>query len=796
MANEIDLVVGQAAFDKITELIKRLGDVDIAFGNIATNFSNLGKGVNPQSTAELAKLTAENQKLNKALTDLKASYVTIDTELAKNTKLITDNTKATLSDTIAKREKNSQTTLEIKAGKDLAQTYSQLDAQHKLAVKSAQDLAVSTGRSTKQYEDAKNKANELGKQLRVIDTDIGKHSRNVGNYASSWNGLGNSINQLTREAPAFANSVQTGFMALSNNIPILTDELGVLIQKNKDLQAQGKPTESILKTVAGAFFSWQTAISLGVTILTVYGSKLITIATNAFSVHNNIKLATEAVLDFNDATSKGVSNSKNELAIRDNLLRIAKNEKLSMEQRKEAIKELRQSSVYYTKNITDEMFLTNKAAPLIDVWTRAIVANSKAKTQESSLSKTRGIISDIETELDARQSYFEKRKQLINDMNIYDKSALIHRVADKEAFKKDVEKDIVLLDYEEKLRKKRRDDVENNVASTKSDVELRKILNATVKETGTLQSSLNKNVKESLLLNSEAYKAPTKPKPKKDKSAEEDDKKEEENAKNKYARELSDLERSKELIQDKYDAEEEGTRMRISLSNELALSQVNIIEAQYNEEVRLANNNADLIKIADNNLATARENILKENGKRIIAEQERIHKKIGEIADEEKYGVDTYFMPMDEVQSWVAEWNRIQKDKADKDKQNAADKKKIDEEAANYLMSFGSEFASKAGFSETFNMLSGNIAGFGTNAKTTFVAVAESAQEMFNMIAEASQANFDQEYARLDKQKETSLKFAGDSTAAKEKIEADYEKKKKEIDKRKFEADKKYLWLT
>ena len=85
MANEIDLVVGEVAFQKITELIKRLGDVDIAFGEIATKFSNLGKGANPQSTAELEKLTAENQKLNKALNDLKASYTTIDTELAKNT---------------------------------------------------------------------------------------------------------------------------------------------------------------------------------------------------------------------------------------------------------------------------------------------------------------------------------------------------------------------------------------------------------------------------------------------------------------------------------------------------------------------------------------------------------------------------------------------------------------------------------------------------------------------------------------------------------------------------------------
>ena len=253
MANEIDLVVGEVAFQKITELINRLKDVDQEFETLATKFSNLGKTSNPQSTAELAKLTAENQKLNKALNDLKASYTTIDTELAKNTKLITDATLATkaktAADTLALKATEDQNSAYVKA----AGAYANLDAQHKLAVKTAQDLAVATGRSTKEYELAKNKANELGKQLRVIDTDIGKHSRNVGNYASSWNGLGNSINQLTREAPAFANSIQTGFMALSNNIPILADEINNLTLKNKQLAESGKPTESIFKQVASSF---------------------------------------------------------------------------------------------------------------------------------------------------------------------------------------------------------------------------------------------------------------------------------------------------------------------------------------------------------------------------------------------------------------------------------------------------------------------------------------------------------------------------------------------------------------
>jgi len=105
---------------------------------------------------------------------------------------------------------------------------------------------------------------------------MGRHQRQVGNYALQWNGLTHSINQLTREAPAFANSMQTGFMALSNNIPMLFDELGALSRKNKELLKDGEKSESMWKTVGKSVFSFQTLLSLGVTLLTVYGAKLVT----------------------------------------------------------------------------------------------------------------------------------------------------------------------------------------------------------------------------------------------------------------------------------------------------------------------------------------------------------------------------------------------------------------------------------------------------------------------------------------------------------------------------------------
>jgi len=112
------------------------------------------------------------------------------------------------------------------------------------------------------------------------------------------------------------------------------------------------------------------------------------------------------------------------------------------------------------------------------------------------------------------------------------------------------------------------------------------------------------------------------------------------------------------------------------------------------------------------------------------------------------------------------------------------------------LQAFGLESAKmfldvEANGETTFSEMYKNAEKGQEKFKVAFGAISEVGQGAFNAIAQASMAQYEGEYARLDKQKETSLKFAGDSVAAKEKIESDYAKKKQEIEKRQFEAEKK-----
>ncbi len=118
---------------------------------------------------------------------------------------------------------------------------------------------------------------------------------------SNFNGLQNSINQISRELPAFAISANTGFMAISNNIPILMDEIAKLKKANADLAASGQKGVPVWKQLASGLFSWGTALSLGVTLLTVYGKELVNFIGSLFKSGKAIDEAKERLKSLNEA---------------------------------------------------------------------------------------------------------------------------------------------------------------------------------------------------------------------------------------------------------------------------------------------------------------------------------------------------------------------------------------------------------------------------------------------------------------------------------------------------------------
>jgi len=249
------------------------------------SLNDFTKATEQATKLQKAQLQVQNE-LNKAL-GLKAK---IELQLEKGE---TERTRRTILQTKEQERQAKATEREIKAQSMLESRYARVNswlnklrAEYRdLAIKKELGLAL-TEKEELRYSTLEKRIQTYDKALKGVDASMGIHNRNVGNYRSAFDGLGFSVAQLTREMPAFANSMQTGFMAISNNLPILFDELQKIKKANVELQATGQPTTSVFKQLAGAVFSFQTLLSVGVTLLTIYGAKIVDWVSNALSPAN------------------------------------------------------------------------------------------------------------------------------------------------------------------------------------------------------------------------------------------------------------------------------------------------------------------------------------------------------------------------------------------------------------------------------------------------------------------------------------------------------------------------------
>lgn len=100
-------------------------------------------------------------------------------------------------------------------------TYNQLDALYKQVEMSMKNVA-DTG--SKEYEQYIRILDEVTKKLNQMERQMGITSNRMSSRQRQWNGLTNSVYQLSREIPNLAVRADTFFLAISNNIPIFIDE--------------------------------------------------------------------------------------------------------------------------------------------------------------------------------------------------------------------------------------------------------------------------------------------------------------------------------------------------------------------------------------------------------------------------------------------------------------------------------------------------------------------------------------------------------------------------------------------
>ena len=147
-----------------------------------------------------------------------------------------------------------------------------------------------------------NNIRRMDKELKAIDASMGNFQRNVGNYASAAKGftpLNFQVQQLARELPSLTMSLQQFFLAISNNLPMFADELTRAREANKALKSEGKATIPVFKQLLSSLFSWQTALVVGITVLTAFGKEIGNFVKGLFSIKSPAEEAAEAIEKLN-----------------------------------------------------------------------------------------------------------------------------------------------------------------------------------------------------------------------------------------------------------------------------------------------------------------------------------------------------------------------------------------------------------------------------------------------------------------------------------------------------------------
>lgn len=269
----------------------------------------------------------------------------------------------------------------------------------------------------------------IGTEITLVENKINgaltSISANANRSKTGFNGLNNSINQISRELPAFGLSANIGFLAISNNLPILVDEINKVRIANKALAAEGLAVTSVFRSLTAALFSWQTALSLGVTLLTIYGGKIVELISNLFK---GKEVITSAKLEL-DALNETYADKSIKNAIGDIVLL-----KSSLDTASKSVAGKKQFVEQYNKTIGTVTGTVNTFAAaekgLINgtgAYVKAMIARATAtkvadKAGEISLKiedkKVEHAKQNAEDQIDLQKEFTGKYKQLLHTANL------------------------------------------------------------------------------------------------------------------------------------------------------------------------------------------------------------------------------------------------------------------------------------------------------------------------------------------------------------------------------------------
>lgn len=277
----------KALDDTMKPHIQTLSEVEKAEQRLAYLQSDEGK-----------RLTELKRKISELTSSRRQQQATIDPIVQAQQKLAyaqsEENQQLKLYSTQIK-EANRVAQLQATIASSAEGSYNRLSAQYELNKIKLNQMSAAQREAADGGKKLETETNAIYQQMIKLQEATGNYRLSVGHYQRTWDGLGISISQVVRELPAAAVSLNTFFLGISNNIPMVVDEINRLRAQNKLLQAEGKATVNVTGSIVKALFSWNTVLVILLTVFSMFGKQIITWVGNLFKAKNAVISTTEAL---------------------------------------------------------------------------------------------------------------------------------------------------------------------------------------------------------------------------------------------------------------------------------------------------------------------------------------------------------------------------------------------------------------------------------------------------------------------------------------------------------------------
>ena len=291
---------------------------------------------------------------------------------------------------------------------------------------------------------------ETAKNTTIVPSDATKAK-------STFNGLNMSIQQLARELPVLSMGPQMFFMAISNNLPIFTDELARARKEYEAMIASGQKGVPVWRQVLSSLLSWQTALAVGITLTVAYGKEIGNWVTNLFRGKKALDTARMATERFQNTMLEGARNAQQEVVKLNLLYRAATDNARATDDRREAVRKLKEEFSGYFKNLSDEQIMLGQANDTYKELIKNIYKYAKAQAAFKSLVDIEqqelffNNIPDIEQFLKANDKYLEAQKDVADKRKIYDAATWTQRGNASKMYKDLSWAETILSDAEESV---------------------------------------------------------------------------------------------------------------------------------------------------------------------------------------------------------------------------------------------------------------------------------------------------------------------------------------------------------